>query len=368
MVEHPLVFLWDNFGPLHADRCSAVTRAGFAVTGLELHGRSDTYDWNPEAGEGFAKVTLFSQGNPRGLRLLHALINYRRRNGRAIWFLCHYEWKEIFFFAIYLKLCGDRAFTMGCSKYDDKPRLPMVDWLKSWFLKPYSGAIGSGIRSRDYFRYLGLRPQNIVGEYNTVSQDRIRMLAGSPPAPDGTSFLSRHFTIVARLIPKKNIAMALHAHAIYCESVERPRPLHICGSGPLEAELRGLCDELDISSHVVFRGFVQTADVAIELSTTLALLLPSVEEQFGNVVPEAQAMNIPVILSDNCGARDLLVHSGSNGFVIDPQDSEGLAFFMQLISGDEALWRHMCEKTAKRAPLGDVSRFAEGVKLLVAMA
>ena len=42
-----LVFLWENFGPMHADRCDAVAaavRGEAEVVGLELYGRSDTYD------------------------------------------------------------------------------------------------------------------------------------------------------------------------------------------------------------------------------------------------------------------------------------------------------------------------------------
>src|SRR5258708_767138 len=56
-----LVFVWDNFGPLHADRCNAVAKkfeGREQVIGLELAGRSRVYDWLPENGTHFRKVTL----------------------------------------------------------------------------------------------------------------------------------------------------------------------------------------------------------------------------------------------------------------------------------------------------------------------
>ncbi len=363
-MPSPLIFLWDNFGPLHADRCEAVAATGSDVTGLEVHGRSRTYDWTPETGPGFNKVTLFPQTHNRGWKLLHALIKFRRKQGRAVWFLCHYDWPEIFAFAIWLRLRGDKVFTMGCSKFDDISRRSGREWLKTMFFLPYQGAIGSGIRSRDYFRFMGIRKDRVAGEYNTVSQDRIRKLSGAPAAPEGLPHEQRHFTIVARLVPKKNLFMALEAYALYAQNCEQRRSLHICGNGPLDNDLKARATELGISDHTVFHGFVQTAEIARLFGSTLALILPSIEEQFGNVVPEAQAMGLPIIISDNCGARDLLVRSGVNGFIIEPDNPQGVAFFMKVLSENQSLWRQMCDEANKRAPMGDVAAFATGVKFL----
>jgi L-malate glycosyltransferase len=130
--------------------------------------------------------------------------------------------------------------------------------------------------------------------------------------------------------------------------------------------LKELARNLDISDDVVFTGFIQTAQVARKLATTLALLLPSVEEQFGNVVIEAQALHLPVILSENCGARDVLIRSGVNGFVIEPDNAAGLAFFMQLLSDDEDLWRRMCQAAGSRIWQGDVKEFVSAVASQIA--
>jgi glycosyltransferase involved in cell wall biosynthesis len=116
---------------------------------------------------------------------------------------------------------------------------------------------------------------------------------------------------------------------------------------------------------VIFHGFVQTEQVCQILADTLALLLPSIEEQFGNVVIEAQALNVPVIVSENCGARDELVRSGVNGFVIEPDNPAGLTFFMSLISKDEQLWRRMCCAAPQYASKGDVMEFTLAVERLI---
>ena len=167
------------------------------------------------------------------------------------------------------------------------------------------------------------------------------------------------------MVAKKNISMALRAMKIYAEEVANPRPLEIFGTGPLEAELRHQAREAGISNLVHFRGFLQTQEISRAYGSTLALLLASIEEQFGNVVPEAQAMGLPVILSDNCGSRDLLVRSGVNGFVVEADNPAGMAFFMKLLSVDEDLWRRMCLASQQSAEKADTSRFAEAVEALI---
>ena len=363
-----LVFLWDNFGPYHMDRVEAVCRQlRCPVIGIELSPKSDTYDWASRPSEGFERRTIFADAKPRTLvrqvrEILASLPNPRD----SCFFLCHYEDPVVFMVAVILRLRGGRVIMMNNSKFDDKRRGVWKEFWKSLFVLPYHGALSSGLRSKAYWQFLGLKPDTVQGEYNTVSLSRIRRQAGVPPAPNGPDFPDRHFTSIARLVPKKNLSTLLSAYALYREIVHNPRPLHLCGSGPEEASLRREAAGLGLSDYVIFRGWLQDYQVSHTLGHTLALLLPSIEEQFGNVVIEAQALGLPVILSDNCGARDLLVRSAVNGFVVEPDNPRGLAYFMSLLCEDETLWRRMCDEASTAAPKGDVQRFVEGVETLAA--
>lgn len=357
------IFLWENFGPMHADRCDAVAKSGLDVVGLELFSQSDTYDWVPEKGDTFEKITLFGQNRPRGLKLIWALIKFRFKQKKSTWFLCHYNWIEILFFACFLRLIGDKVFTMGDSKFDDYPRYAWREIIKRMFLAPYQGAIGCGTRSKDYLRFLGIPNSKIATEYDTLSIQRIQkqaILAGNRDIP----LSERHFTIIARHVPKKNIPLALNAYAQYCALVAQPAELHLCGSGFLENQLRDLAKQLGIADKVIFKGFIQTEQISEALSSSLALILPSSEEQFGLVVIEALAMRVPVLLSTACGARDKLVRTGVNGFVFEPDNAEGLAWFMSLIAHDEALWQRMRLATEQFVSHGDVSNFVSAVNML----
>jgi hypothetical protein len=72
-----------------------------------------------------------------------------------------------------------------------------------------------------------------------------------------------------------------------------------------------------------------------------------------------------VILSDRCGARDRLVRTGVNGFVIESDNPSGMAYFMNLLGEDEALWRRMALAAQESAAWGDTARFVEGVSSLI---
>lgn len=364
-----IIFLWENFGPTHIDRCEAVARRfpNSAVFGVELFSASRTYDWNAADSGDFRKVTLFGAGEHPGVFGAFArMVRAAWSIGRGSYFLCHYESRDTLMFAWWLRLTGNRVFMMGDSKYDDYRRHLRREVLKRLFTLPYHGAIAASVRSRDYLRFLGLPQRAIMLGYDTLSIDRIRAHAAAPPAPDGVAHSERSFAAVARLVTKKNLAILLDAYALYRRNTDRPRSLDLCGSGPLEASLKAQAERLGIAEHVRFHGFVQTDEVSRILGRSLALILPSIEEQFGLVVIEAQAMGLPVILSDNCGARDELVRTGVNGFLVEPDNPAGLAAFMAMLSEEESLWRSMAAAARDTASLGDSARFAESVGGLTA--
>ena len=227
----------------------------------------------------------------------------------------------------------------------------------------------SGERSRAYLELLGVPSGRIATGYDTVSVDRIRRMADSEPAPGGISHADRHFTIVARLIPEKNLGVALAGYeryrALAASSGDKPRSLIISGDGPERTSLEAIVEKRRIEG-VQFKGFLQAEAVAKVLSSALALVLPSVQETWGLVVNEALAMGVPVLCSDNVGARDTLVHAGVNGYIFAPSEYEGLGYLMHHLARDRDEWERFALASLNLAPQGDVLRFVEGVNALCA--
>ncbi|MCK8781506.1 glycosyltransferase [Rhizobium sp. NTR19] len=362
-----IAFVWDNFGPMHVDRCEAVAATGAKMIGVELFGTSPTYGWDAPAAL-FRKMTLYPEKPASRSTWVTAWRIWRtcRRERATHVFLSHYEMPAIFLAVVLMRLSDMKVYTMACSKFDDSRRHIGRELGKRLFMLPYNGAIAAGKRSQDYLRWLGIK--RVEPGYNTLSLARVREQGASDPAPSGTPSADRHFTVIARLIKKKNLFVTLEAYAAYRRMTAHPKKLCICGSGPLEADLREKVNSMGLQTEVVFDGFLQSPDIAKRLGSTLALLLLSTEEQFGNVVIEAQAIGVPVIVSDRCGARDELVRSGYNGFVVEPDNPEGAAFFMKLLAEDEALWSTFAERSLAGSARGDSAAFAAAVTSLVGAA
>jgi UDP-glucose:(heptosyl)LPS alpha-1,3-glucosyltransferase len=96
--------------------------------------------------------------------------------------------------------------------------------------------------------------------------------------------------------------------------------LLVVGHGD-ERKYAVLARSLGVAEAVTFVG-TQTAGIERYYRAVDAFIMLSAFDTFGMVVLEAMAAGLPVIVSGNVGAKDLVVE-GENGFVVaDPQDSE----------------------------------------------
>lgn len=367
-----LLFVWETFAAYHMDRCEACARyfAGrYEILGIEIASRSRVNHWERSGpGSNFTKLTLFPgvSAEEIGLwryfsALLRAAVGARARYV----FLCGYQYPPVFLAALGLKLLGRRVIVMQDSKFDDKPRRLAKEWLKAVLYRPYDAAFVGSERSAQYLRFLGFRRSRIFLGYDVVSMDRMLTLAAAEPAPGGVPHAERHFTVLARFAPEKNLSVALAAYALYRGEHGGTRELHLCGSGPLEEALRAQVARQGIAG-IRFCGHLRQEDVAGVLASSLALILPSVEEPFGLVVNEALALGVPPILSENCGARDRLVRSAVNGYVVEPDNVAGYARFMRLLDRDEAEWRRLALNTRAFLPAADTEAFPPAAERIVA--
>ena len=106
----------------------------------------------------------------------------------------------------------------------------------------------------------------------------------------------------------------------------------LVGDGPLKDELITLAKRLNVLNNLILWG--QTLEVRIPLALIDIFVLPSIAvETFSNAALEAMAMELPVVLSDVGGAREI-VQEGVNGFVFPPRDTEVLAGALETLIKD----------------------------------
>lgn len=360
--------LFAQFAAYHVDRIEAAARllAGRAeVIAVEVAQASATYAWVP-SGEvrGAAKWVLFAGeayeriGRWRRLRAQFAAL----KDCATVFVGIGYNEPDILALACALRLRGRRVVLMSESKADDFPRRWLREMAKALLLLPFTAALVGGPRQVAYMRALGFRRRRVLTGYDGVSIDRVRALGGEPQiAP-----LDRPFVFVGRFVAKKNIVFLVEAYAHYRRQAgPTARRLVLVGGGELEAQVRSRIAALGLDDAVEITGFVGAPQVAAHLASARALLLPSTEEQWGLVVNEALALDLPVAVSRAVGSHDTLVRHGINGFVLAPDDGAAWAEAMLALGGDEDRWEAMREASRALAPAGDTQRFAEGVEALI---
>jgi glycosyltransferase involved in cell wall biosynthesis len=105
---------------------------------------------------------------------------------------------------------------------------------------------------------------------------------------------------------------------------------------------------------VVLAGF-QPHDVLRRIyASSDVFAFPSATECFANVVVEAMASGLPVLVSDGGGARQHVACSGSDGVIVSERTGEAWAAMIRDLVGDEArraaIGRRARERVVARYP------------------
>ena len=119
---------------------------------------------------------------------------------------------------------------------------------------------------------------------------------------------------VSRQTFYKNIQVAIKAVKIVKKSFPKIS-LVIIGDGPYRKSLEGLVAELDLKGNVIFKGHVSEEEKNTLLSSSQALVFPSLFEGFGMVILEAFAQKKPVLVSDVRPQSDIVEHD-KTGLII----------------------------------------------------
>lgn len=139
-------------------------------------------------------------------------------------------------------------------------------------------------------------------------------VAGVTPTEGGEYAL-----FVGRLSPEKDVATLVRAAAL-----RRDIPFRVVGSGPEEARLKALANDLG-AKNVTFVGRRTGGDLASEYAGARLVVVPSAwYEPFGLIVLEAYAHGKPVVATQIGGLAEL-VREGETGLYASASDPAGLA-------------------------------------------
>lgn len=173
------------------------------------------------------------------------------------------------------------------------------------------------------FRQVGFWPPAVDANLfhpNRKSMEMRSLLSGG--RPDGPLLLT-----VSRLAPEKNVGFL----AQVLPRIPNAR-LAIVGDGPQREELEWLFR----GQAVTFVGYLKGEQLASAYASADAFIYASETETMGNVVLEAMAAGLPVVVP-NAGGIPSLVEDGVTGFLYPPADTLSAAAYVQRLLDSDVL-------------------------------
>ena len=404
MKRKPAVaVVFHHIGPYHHARLNAAAER-LPVTGIEWSAKG--YDaWGAaEAPARYHKISLFSE----------AADEYpasRRRREAFCWALEQANpdvvavngWNNFGSLAA-ARCCMEQGVpmvVMSESARGDEPRTLWKEIIKRRIVDLYAAALVGGQRHVEYLVELGMPRERIFTGYDVVDnayfeQRALEIRNANPPQADETrkkhALPENYFLASARFIEKKNLPILIRAYAEYRQrssafanqpsrkatagqeaTADRevsgenaPWDLVLLGDGPMRDTLNTQLSTLKLHAHVHLPGFKPYDELPVYYGLARAFVHASTTEQWGLVVNEAVASELPVIVSNRCGCVPELVQD--NGFTFDPANESELTerlLQMASLSADER--RRLGEASYRIAANFAPDRFGEGLEQAAAM-
>jgi len=141
--------------------------------------------------------------------------------------------------------------------------------------------------------------------------------------PDPLPFHPPQLMGIGRLFPHKGFDLALEAFSI----IHRLFPyvkMVIAGDGPAKPDLIQHTKKLGLENVVKFTGWVDPDKVPELINESTAIIMPSRREPFGLVALQTAQMARPIVAT-NVGGLPEVVEHGYSGFLVEVEDTQGLA-------------------------------------------
>ncbi|ACV69273.1 glycosyltransferase [Desulfohalobium retbaense] len=142
---------------------------------------------------------------------------------------------------------------------------------------------------------------------------------------------------VGRISKEKNLTVLTQMfQELTARRADLPLELILVGDGPYLAEMRRELRGLPVT----FTGVLHGEELAQAYASSDLFVFPSTTDTFGNVVLEAQASGIPVLVSDQGGPQENIDH-GETGFIIPGAEPGEFARRVEALADDPERLRHM---------------------------
>ena len=327
-----VVFIFNRLGPYQQARIEAVASV-VSTIGIEISYESNTYFWDSKDIHKFKHYTL-TAGSESAFYKAKAIKSILNKLLPTHVFIP--GWSSSFSRAA-LNWCmrnGAEPILMADSLPSKRSTSHPIEIVKKQIIKLFRLALTAGSPHVSFLSKMGMDPKNVMIGYDVVDNDHFSKHAEI--ALQNRNLISnkfnlpiRYFLSVGRFLPVKNFINLIHAYMLYLKKCKTsPTPLLIVGKGPMDNLLKEEIKSLNLNHNILIRNWANYEDLPYYYALSDCLIVPSTSETWGLVVNEAMASSKPVIVSNECGCIDDLVHHGKNGFIFDPHNITELSELM----------------------------------------
>jgi len=122
---------------------------------------------------------------------------------------------------------------------------------------------------------------------------------------------------VGRVSKEKNLDLLVRIMR-QIATIRQDIRLVVVGDGPYLEEMKTQAADMPVT----FTGYLTGDDLAQAYASSDMFILPSTTDTLGNVVLEAQASGLPVLVTDRGGPKENLIH-GETGYVVPAESADG---------------------------------------------
>lgn len=159
--------------------------------------------------------------------------------------------------------------------------------------------------------------------------------------------------IVKTLEPKYGIEYLIKAikelEKIVEKEIFEKMEVRIYGKGRLRESLENLTKELRLEEKIKFKGFILNSKVPKVINEMDIFVVPSIldSESFGVAAVEAMACEVPVVVSDADGLKEVVIEN-KTGFIVPKKDYKAIAEKLKKLITDKALRQNFGKSGRRR--------------------
>jgi glycosyltransferase involved in cell wall biosynthesis len=157
---------------------------------------------------------------------------------------------------------------------------------------------------------------------------------------------ANYFLCVGTLEPRKNVGLAIEAHAGLPADVRQRHPLVLVGMEGWGNALPASARQGQGRGELRLLGYLPRGQLAILIAGALALVYPSRYEGFGLPPLEAMRCGVPPITSNSSALPEVV---GDAGLMVDPDDVAGMREAMLTMASDAAFRQECSRRSIARA-------------------